>query len=209
MKQIGYLIMCLITTLFISCGSATKKQNEDPQKVYKLLSVIDEYVQSHPDLMNNKLTKEKGASEIQQKIIDAIEKDSSILFEIPLEYEMTLRQAENSWQPNYDKFIIKFSLSSLGKDAVGNDKSVLSFMLFSIVTEDVVLKLKENKRYLINGHFKGSASGKIKLPSGNIFQKNPYIGKEAIGSRTNYDLGAFYVEDIVFEEYHKETNTTK
>ncbi len=161
---------------------------------HPITSIWMDFIRNNPNSMNNEMTRDKAAKELQKTIIDSINKNNSILYSIPLKYETAMEKG--------NKYIIKFSLmtyNSLNIDTeLESAKYTIAFDLFTIGDEKLMSRLQDNEFYYIKAcNFQGSVNNKITLPSGGTFSQSPSISYEN-SYRVKYglNLGGLYVKDL-------------
>lgn len=183
------LMVVLPIILFVSCDYSNTSNTvvyEKKYTSYKILPVVSMYLNDHQETMNNDITKNKAAKELQKAVFDSIRKDSMFLYELPLEYKTALKKG--------NRYIVLFSLSSVGEKKCENGQLSVSFDLYSVVSEDVVTSLKEGEYYNVSGKFVGSVNNRIILPSGNTIYNNPNINDDL--GRVHVSLGGLYIEKM-------------
>ena len=142
---------------------------ETDEQVNPLTAICAEYLKSNTDALNNNVTRDKAAQELQNIIIDSISKNLSILQSVPFEYFISL--------PKGNKYLIKFTVSDFNdrniSAVIDGVKYVFGFELFAVVDEKIMSSLKDNKFYRIKScKFHGSVNNKVALPDGSTFYQN-------------------------------------
>lgn len=203
MNKLIYFISILL--FFSSCvNNASSRQsatvdpteeNESASNVskYVLANIVDSVISANPDFLNNDIKQKKVSKEVQNAVLSAIQKDHSILSDIPLSFEMMM-QKDN-------KYIIKFELSNIGdKGTRISDKYDIYFNVFTEMSEDEASELIEKHKYHLTFESICDVSNNLVLPSGRTFTDNPNIYKSSFDECINVCPGAFLLKGVKFSE---------
>lgn len=204
MNKLIYFVSILLL-LFSSCvNNASSRQsatidsteeNESASNVskYVLANVVDSVISANPDFLNNDIKQKKVSKEVQNAVLSAIQKDHSILSDIPLSFEMMMQKG--------NKYIIKFELSNIGdKGTRISDKYDIYFNVFTEMSEDEASELIEKHKYHLTFESICDVSNNLVLPSGRTFTDNPNIYKSSFDECINVCPGAFLLKGVKFSE---------
>lgn len=190
-------ILCLLSIFSIfACNNVQRPQSKSEETIK--LSAIDslciEYVAHHLEGFNNEVTREKTAKEMQRMVIDTINSDPDLLYELPLKYESVVEKGNS--------YIVRFST---GYRYQWTDRRIcdIDLWFYSIVDEGIISILKDKEiYYLSKAKFKGKVNDKIELPDGNTFDHKPHVALIESPLDTTYmvGLGGFYVKDIALKQ---------
>ena len=205
MNKLIYFVSILLLLLFSSCvNNASSRQsatidsteeNESASNVskYVLANVVDSVISANPDFLNNDIKQKKVSKEVQNAVLSAIQKDHSILSDIPLSFEMMMQKG--------NKYIIKFELSNIGdKGTRISDKYDIYFNVFTEMSEDEASELIEKHKYHLTFESICDVSNNLVLPSGRTFTDNPNIYKSSFDECINVCPGAFLLKGVKFSE---------
>ena len=190
-------ILCLFSIFSIfACNNVQRPQSKSEETIK--LSAIDslciEYVAHHLEGFNNEVTREKTAKEMQRMVIDTINSDPDLLYELPLKYESVVEKGNS--------YIVRFST---GYRYQWTDRRIcdIDLWFYSIVDEGIISILKDKEiYYLSKAKFMGKVNDKIELPDGNTFDHKPHVALIESPLDTTYmvGLGGFYVTDIALKQ---------
>lgn len=190
-------ILCLFSIFSIfACNNVQRPQSKSEETIK--LSAIDslciEYVAHHLEGFNNEVTREKTAKEMQRMVIDTINSDPDLLYELPLKYESVVEKGNS--------YIVRFST---GYRYQWTDRRIcdIDLWFYSIVDEGIISILKDKEiYYLSKAKFMGKVNDKIELPDGNTFDHKPHVALIESPLDTTYmvGLGGFYVKDIALKQ---------
>lgn len=203
MNKLIYFVSILL--FFSSCvnnassrQSATVVPTEEDESAsnvskYVLANVVDSVISANPDFLNNDIKQKKVSKEVQNAVLSAIQKDHSILSDIPLSFEMMMQKG--------NKYIIKFELSNIGdKGTRISDKYDIYFNVFTEMSEDEASELIEKHKYHLTFESICDVSNNLVLPSGRTFTDNPNIYKSSFDECINVCPGAFLLKGVKFSE---------
>lgn len=190
-------ILCLFSIFSIfACNNVQRPQSKSEETIK--LSAIDslciEYVAHHLEGFNNEVTREKTAKEMQRMVIDTINSDPDLLYELPLKYESVVEKGNS--------YIVRFST---GYRFQWTDRRIcdIDLWFYSIVDEGIISILKDKEiYYLSKAKFMGKVNDKIELPNGDTFDHKPHVALIESPLDTTYmvGLGGFYVTDIALKQ---------
>lgn len=190
-------ILCLFSIFSIfACNNVQRPQSKSEETIK--LSAIDslciEYVAHHLEGFNNEVTREKTAKEMQRMVIDTINSDPDLLYELPLKYESVVEKGNS--------YIVRFST---GYRYQWTDRRIcdIDLWFYSIVDEGIISIMKDKEiYYLSKAKFMGKVNDKIELPDGNTFDHKPHVALIESPLDTTYmvGLGGFYVKDIALKQ---------
>ena len=203
MNKLIYFVSILL--FFSSCvNNASSRQNatvvpteenESASNVskYVLANVVDSVISANPDFLNNDIKQKKVSKEVQNAVLSAIQKDHSILSDIPLSFEMMMQKG--------NKYIIKFELSNIGEQGTRiSDKYDIYFNVFTEMSEEEASELIEKHKYHLTFESICDVSNNLVLPSGRTFTDNPNIYKTSFDECLNVCPGAFLLKGVKFSE---------
>lgn len=186
-------ILCLFSIFSIfACNNVQRPQSKSEETIK--LSAIDslciEYVAHHLEGFNNEVTREKTAKEMQRMVIDTINSDPDLLYELPLKYESVVEKGNS--------YIVRFST---GYRFQWTDRRIcdIDLWFYSIVDEGIISILKDKEiYYLSKAKFMGKVNDKIELPNGDTFDHKPHVALIESPLDTTYmvGLGGLYIRDI-------------
>lgn len=190
-------ILCLLSIFSIfACNNVQRPQSKSEETIK--LSAIDslciEYVAHHLEGFNNEVTREKTAKEMQRMVIDTINSDPDLLYELPLKYESVVEKGNS--------YIVRFYT---GYRFQWTDRRIcdIDLWFYSIVDEGIINILKDKEiYYLSKAKFMGKVNDKIELPNGDTFDHKPHVALIESPLDTTYmvGLGGFYVTDIALKQ---------
>ncbi len=190
-------ILCLFSIFSIfACNNVQRPQSKSEETIK--LSAIDslciEYVAHHLEGFNNEVTREKTAKEMQRMVIDTINSDPDLLYELPLKYESVVEKGNS--------YIVRFST---GYRFQWTDRRIcdIDLWFYSIVDEGIISILKDKEIYYFSkAKFMGKVNDKIELPNGDTFDHKPHVALIESPLDTTYmvGLGGFYVTDIALKQ---------
>lgn len=209
MKRIVCFI--LLGVLFSSCHQ--RQTTEDCQSLSKsnVHSFIDSCLSSVPNANNNDITRAILADTIKARLQRMSGDTLAILSDLALEYEMSLEYKcifdtfESELDKNAGKYVVKFSLSSLGECSPKSDVFNVTLQVLTIMGKDDVAKLIDNVEYVVQGKFVDFANNTqetgFRLPSGQYFVDYPSVNTDVFDKeKIHINLGTLILEDITFRE---------
>lgn len=192
-----FVSIFLLGLLLFSCVN-NSNTNEKMDEVstspnYAVANIVDSIITANPDYLNNDIRRKKVAKEIQTAIITAINKDHSVLTEIPLAFEQMMQKG--------NKYIVKFELANLGSNSTRiSDKYNIYFNVFTEMTEDEASELVQNRKYHLTFNSIADVSGMLILPSGRTFTDTPDVYNTSIDEHTSVSPGGFLLTGVKFSE---------
>ena len=213
MKKLLYLLP--LSLVVAGCVGSTSgggsPSNEDSvavnaetpqQRTAALKPFFDDFVKSHPNLLNNSLTKDEGAKELADAFSALASADSlACISDVPLTYEMMLPY------PNGTDYVVKFAYSDYlnkGSRPTISDAYEVGFQVFAKLPKEKAIALKENRSYYVTGRFVGYLTpANFTLPSGGGATDVPSIGvcsrlSSTDPERPDFGLGTLIVEGLTF-----------
>lgn len=195
--------MFLIVVLGVGCLFSCVQQNqqspstEKNQSVepYKVQELIDTMLSKYPNTYVNDVQKERAIKFLRQELNEKLTKDYSFLSEIPMEFRTMLKT-------EHDKYIIKFECG----EYTTNDRRLISetsqtsihYAIFAIVNAELASTLEDGAMYILTGEYKGFVDGKLRLPSGNLFDYDSDCYKFSSDKYASICLGGFLFDKIKF-----------
>ena len=191
-----FLSSCVNNASSRQCSTvASTEENETASDVsnYVLANIVDSIISANPDFLNNDIKQKKVSKEVQNAVLSAIQKDHSILSDIPLSFEMMMQKG--------NKYIIKFELSNIGEQGTRiSDKYDIYFNVFTEMSEEEASELIEKHKYHLTFESICDVSNNLVLPSGRTFTDNPNIYKSSFDECINVCPGAFLLKGVKFSE---------
>lgn len=191
-----FLSSCVNNASSRQCSTvASTEENETSSDVsnYVLANIVDSIISANPDFLNNDIKQKKVSKEVQNAVLSAIQKDHSILSDIPLSFEMMMQKG--------NKYIIKFELSNIGEQGTRiSDKYDIYFNVFTEMSEEEASELIEKHKYHLTFESICDVSNNLVLPSGRTFTDNPNIYKSSFDECINVCPGAFLLKGVKFSE---------
>ena len=155
MKKLLYLLpLSLVVAGCVGSTSAGgSSSNEDSvavnaetpqQRTAALKPFFDDFVKSHPNLLNNSLTKDEGAKELASAFSALASADSlACISDLPLTYEMMLPYS------NGTDYVVKFAysdyLNNMGSRPTISDAYEVGFQVFAKLPKEKAIALKETR----------------------------------------------------------------
>ena len=184
------LLSSLLTLL--ACNNVQRPQgkSEEATRLRTIDSMCVAYIEKHLEGFNNEITRKRTAKEMQRMVIDTINSNHDVLYELPLKYESVVDRGGS--------FIVRFST---GYRHQWTDSRIcnIDLWLYSIVDESVISKLKDKETYYLRkAKFMGNVNDKIELPNGDTFDHKPHVALIESPLDTTYmiGLGGLYIRDI-------------
>jgi len=201
MKHTLYIF--LIALIALSCTGNTQSVQTKKEVAEPLLiqNYLDNFLSENPNCIDNDILREECGEKLKVGVINGLMGDSiRFITQIPVEYEMSLRQGD-------DSYIIKFVCGKNVTNLRVSDKYDVSFQLFSIVDKETAKTIKDKGRYYVSGTCNAYADNKtFPLPSGKKYSNYPRITKSSSigGDKPNFDLGTFVVKNITLNSAGQE-----
>lgn len=198
MKKI--IFFTLVSLCLFSCvqnnNPTTSTKNEEKVvevvQPYKVMELVDTIVSIYPNLYVNDVQKERFLSYLYMELDKKLSEDNSFLSEIPLQFSQMLKKG--------NKYILKFECGKYTtNDTKLNSKTSntsINYAIFAEVDEDLASTLENNAIYTLNGKYKGYVKGKLKLPSGKVFDYPSSCYKTSLDEYGTVCIGGFLFDDI-------------
>lgn len=157
-------------------------------------SICVAYVENHLDGFNNEITREKISQTMQRIVIDTINTNSELLYNLPLKYESVVEKGS--------KYIVRFS-TGYCYNWTDRKKCDIALWFYSIVGKEVLDNLKDKETYYLRkAKFMGQVNDKIELPNGDTFDHKPHVALIESPLDTTYmiGLGGLYIKDVELKE---------
>ena len=199
-------IFIVAVMVFVAVGSlfSNIKQNEKSSIVvektkliepYKVQGVIDTMLHKYPSIYVNDVQKERAIQFLRQELNKKLTKDHSFLSEIPMQFRV-MRKKE------YDKYIVKFECGEYTTNDMRliseTSKTSINFAVFAEINADLASTLEDGAIYILTGRYKGFVDGKLRLPSGNLFNFNSTCYKFSDDKYGSICLGGYLFDKIKF-----------
>lgn len=199
MRKILFLIVVLGVCCFFSCiqqnqqvSIAEKKQSVEPYKVQEL---IDTMLSQYPNVYVNDVQNERAIKFLRQELNKKLTKEHSFLSEIPMEYRMMLKTG-------HDKYIVKFECGKYTTNDIRltneTSKTSIDYAIFAQIDSDLASTLEDGAVYIVTGEYKGFVDGKLRLPSGDLFDYDSNCYKFSSDKYASICLGGFLFDKIKF-----------
>lgn len=199
MRKILFLIVVLGVCCFFSCiqhnqqvSIAEKNQSVEPYKVQEL---IDTMLSQYPNVYVNDVQNERAIKFLRQELNKKLTKEHSFLSEIPMEYRMMLKTG-------HDKYIVKFECGKYTTNDIRltneTSKTSINYAIFAQINSDLASTLEDGAVYIVTGEYKGFVDGKLRLPSGDLFDYDSSCYKFSSDKYASICLGGFLFDKIKF-----------
>ena len=199
MRNLLFLIVVLGAGCFFSCVQQNrqapvveKKQSVEPYKVQEL---IDTVLSKYPSAYVNDVQEERAIKYLRQELNENLTKDNSFLSEIPMKFQMMLKTG-------HDKYIVKFECGEYSTNDLRliseTSKTSINYAIFAKVNADLASTLEDGAMYMLAGEYKGFVDGKLRLPSGNLFNYDSSCYKISSDKYGSICLGGFLFDKIKF-----------
>ena len=206
------LLLFLIVVLGVGCLFSCVQQNqqspttEKNQSVepYKVQELIDTMLSKYPNTYVNDVQKERAIKFLRQELNKKLTKDYSFLSEIPMEFRTMLKTG-------HDKYIIKFECGEYTTNDMRliseTSKTAINYAIFAKVNAELASTLEDGAMYILTGEYKGFVDGKLRLPSGNLFDYDSNCYKFSGDEYASICLGGFLFDKIKFTKTHIQHKT--
>ena len=99
-----------------------------------------------------------------------------------------------------NKYIMKFECGKYSTDdkrlKSEKSKTEINYAIFTEVDADFASTLENNALYMLKGRYKGYVNGKLRLPSGKVFNYNSNCYKTSSNTYGSVCLGGFLFDNI-------------
>lgn len=144
MKKILYLLVAL--NLLSSCGYTPSNNTTSPKT--RLETFVENFRDRYPDGYINDVVADRSNEEFKKEIVDSLSNNPLFLTDIPLKLEGCKEYSKGKYAAHFQSWITPywFEWQSDKLHEVGFD-------IIAIVSEDLVLALKEKEYYYVFGKF--------------------------------------------------------
>ena len=112
-----------------------------------------------------------------------------------MEYRMMLKTG-------HDKYIVKFECGKYTTNDIRltneTSKTSIDYAIFAQIDSDLASTLEDGAVYIVTGEYKGFVDGKLRLPSGDLFDYDSNCYKFSSDKYASICLGGFLFDKIKF-----------
>lgn len=193
MKRIVYyLLFCICLTSCVQNNKTSIKQEIQVEPPYKVSQLVDTIFSIYPNVYVNDIQNEKFRQHLYFELNKKLTEDNAYLSEIPLQFSQMMKKG--------NKYILKFECG----EYTTNDKKLksdvsktkINFAVFSEVNEELASTLENEAQYILSGNYKGYVDGKLKLPSGKVFNYPNNCYKTSLDQYGTVCLGGLLFDKI-------------
>lgn len=183
MKKLISIIFPLLI-LASSCGfntNSNSNQPKQPEPMNKTGEFVNGWLANHPDVLNNDITKNKGAKDFEEGIMTATKSNPAYLSDITYVYRMMLPYNDGK------RYAVKFEQETA---KIHSDvKCEVSVLILAVMTEDEAAGLVQNGKYKLSWDSIDYITSKnFRLPSGSLVESKTFIYKDPVYGYPNVSL---------------------
>jgi hypothetical protein len=194
MKQFYFFLLALLA-LLSSCGNNGGNNNQAPQDVETITKTgefVNNWLNAHPDVFNNEITKKRGIEDFEDGLMKAAKEDTAILRDVVYVYKGMLPYSDGK------TYAVKFEQD--GRKIHSRVDCGVYLTIMTVLTEEQAAPLVENSKYMLSWESIDYVNNKnFRLPSGRTVDSSTSLYKDPIKYWPVVSLRLLVAKGLKFE----------